>query len=73
MTVASRTGTMLAWLLFAATFACLAAGLVVALLLIRPLTLAVLAEGALGALLYLGALILTDILYAAADPRIRLS
>ena len=27
----------------------------------------------LGALLYLGGLILTDICYAAADPRIRLS
>ncbi len=33
----------------------------------------VLATAYLGALLYLGALILTDILYAAADPRIRLS
>jgi peptide/nickel transport system permease protein len=33
----------------------------------------VLATAYLGALMYLGALILTDILYAAADPRIRLS
>ena len=33
----------------------------------------VLASAYLGALLYLAALILTDILYAAADPRIRLS
>jgi hypothetical protein len=36
------------------TFACLAAGLGVALALVRRLTLGVLAEGALGALLYLG-------------------
>ena len=54
MTVAPRTRRLLAWLLFAATFACLAAGLGVALALVRPLTLGVLAEGALGALLYLG-------------------
>jgi len=33
----------------------------------------VLATAYLGALMYLAALILTDILYAAADPRIRLS
>jgi hypothetical protein len=45
---------VLAWLLFAATFGCLAAGLAVALALVRPLTLAVLAEGALAAALYLG-------------------
>jgi hypothetical protein len=49
-----RTRTVLAWLLFAATFGCLAAGLAVALALVRPLTLAVLAEGALAAALYLG-------------------
>ena len=54
MTVAPRTRTVLAWLLFAATFCCLAAGLVVALALVRPLTPALLAEGALTALLYLG-------------------
>jgi peptide/nickel transport system permease protein len=33
----------------------------------------VLATAYLGALMYLGALILTDVLYALADPRIRLS
>ena len=33
----------------------------------------VLATAYLGAIIYLGALIITDILYAAADPRIRLS
>jgi hypothetical protein len=54
VTVPPRTRTLLAWVLFAATFGCLAAGLVVALALVRPLTLAVLAEGALGAALYLG-------------------
>jgi hypothetical protein len=52
--VLARNRTMLAWLLFAATFACLAAGLVVALMLVRPLTVGVLAGGALIALLYLG-------------------
>jgi hypothetical protein len=45
---------VLAWALFAAAFGCLAAGLVVALLVVRPLTLAVLAKGALAAALYLG-------------------
>ena len=54
MTLSPRTRTVLAWLLFAATFGCLAAGLAVALVLVRPLTLAVLAEGALAAALYLG-------------------
>jgi hypothetical protein len=49
VTVPPRTRTLLAWVLFAATFGCLAAGLVVALALVRPLTLAVLAEGALTA------------------------
>jgi hypothetical protein len=53
---------VLAWALFAATFACLAAGLAVALALVRPLTLAVLAEGALAALLYLGFAVLGLIL-----------
>jgi hypothetical protein len=43
---------MLAWLLFAATFGCLAAGLVVTVALVRPLTIAVLAEGAARALAY---------------------
>jgi hypothetical protein len=54
VTMAPRTRTTIAWLLFAAAFACLATGLVVALALIRPLTLAVLAQGALVAVLYLG-------------------
>jgi hypothetical protein len=54
VTVQARRRTMLAWLLFGATFGCLAAGLVVALALVRPLTAAVLAQGALGALLFLG-------------------
>jgi hypothetical protein len=45
---------MLAWLLFLATFGCLAAGLAVALTVVRPLTAGVLAQGALAALLYLG-------------------
>ena len=54
MTMAPRTRTALAWLLFGATFACLAAGLAVALAVVRPLTLGVLAEGALAAVLYLG-------------------
>jgi hypothetical protein len=49
VTVPPRTRILLAWVLFAATFGCLAAGLVVALALVRPLTLAVLAEGALTA------------------------
>ena len=53
MTLSPRTRTVLAWLLFAATFGCLATGLAVALALVRPLTLAVLAEGALAAALYL--------------------
>ena len=37
MKVQARKRTMLAWLLFAATFGCLAAGLAVALALVRPL------------------------------------
>jgi hypothetical protein len=41
-----RTRTLLAWSLWLATFACCAAGLVVTLAVTRPLTLAVLAEGA---------------------------
>jgi hypothetical protein len=45
---------MLAWLLFLATLGCLAAGLAVALALVRPLTVGVLAEGGFAALLYLG-------------------
>jgi hypothetical protein len=53
---------MLAWLLFAATFACLAAGLAVTLAVVRPLTVGVLAGGALAALLYLGFAVLGLIL-----------
>jgi hypothetical protein len=53
---------MLAWLLFAATFACLAAGLVVAVAVVRPLTMGVLAGGALTALLYLSFAVLGLIL-----------
>ena len=45
---------MLAWGLFLSTLGCLAAGLVVALVLVRPLTVGVLTEGALAALLYWG-------------------
>jgi hypothetical protein len=39
VTVPDGNRTMLAWLLFAATFACLAAGLVVAVAVVRPLTM----------------------------------
>jgi hypothetical protein len=60
--VQARNRTMLAWLLFAATFACLAAGLAVTLALVRPLTVGVLAGGALAALLYLGFAVLGLIL-----------
>jgi hypothetical protein len=42
----ARTRTRLAWSLWLAAFACCAAGLVVTLVVTRPLTLAVLAEGA---------------------------
>jgi Flp pilus assembly protein TadB len=68
VTAPPRTRTLLAWLLFAATFGCLAAGLVVALLLVRPLTLAVLAEGALAAVLYLGFAVLGLVLTCAGRP-----
>jgi hypothetical protein len=43
---------LVAWALWLATFGCCAAGLVVALAVIRPLTVAVLAEGAARALVY---------------------
>jgi hypothetical protein len=43
---------MLAWSLWLVTFGCCAAGLVVALVVTRPLTLAVLAEGAVYALVF---------------------
>jgi hypothetical protein len=62
VTVQARNRTMLAWLLFAATFACLAAGLVIALAVVRPLTAGVLAGGALFALVYLGFAVLGLIL-----------
>ena len=48
----ARTRTTLAWSLWLATFGCCAAGLVVTLALIRPLTLGVLAEGAAFALAF---------------------
>jgi hypothetical protein len=47
-----RSRTPLAWSLWLAAFGCCAAGLVVALLLTRPLTAVVLAEGAVRALVY---------------------
>jgi hypothetical protein len=50
----ARSRTMLAWLLFLTTLGCLVAGLVVALVLVRPLTPGVLGEGVLIPLLYLG-------------------
>jgi hypothetical protein len=43
---------MLAWSLWLATFGCCAAGLAVTLAIVRPLTVAVLAEGAARALVY---------------------
>jgi hypothetical protein len=59
---------VLAWALFAATFGCLAAGLMVALLLVRPLTLAVLADGALTAGLHLGFAVLGLVLTCGGRP-----
>jgi hypothetical protein len=47
-----RTRTLLAWSLWLASFGCCAAGLAVALAVTRPLTVAVLAEGAARALVY---------------------
>jgi hypothetical protein len=47
-----RARTVLAWALWLATFTCCAAGLVVTLVLVRPLTLGVLAEGAAFALAF---------------------
>ena len=52
MKLQARTRTTLAWSLWLATFGCCAAGLVVTLALIRPLTLGVLAEGAAFALAF---------------------
>jgi hypothetical protein len=48
----TRTRTMLAWSLWLATIGCCAAGLLVTLALVRPLTLGVLAEGAAFALAF---------------------
>ena len=48
----TRTRTVLAWSLWLATVGCCAAGLAVTLAVVRPLTLAVLAEGAARALVY---------------------
>ena len=42
----SRTRMVLAWALWLVTFGCCAAGLLVTLAVVRPLTLSVLAEGA---------------------------
>jgi hypothetical protein len=47
-----RTRTLLAWSLWLATLGCCAAGLAVTLAVVRPLTMAVLAEGAARALAY---------------------
>jgi hypothetical protein len=48
----TRTRILAAWSLWLVTFACCAAGLVVTLVVTRPLTLAVLAEGAAFALVF---------------------
>ena len=48
----TRTRTLVAWSLWLATLGCCAAGLVVTLVVTRPLTLAVLAEGAAFALVF---------------------
>ena len=52
MRMQPRTRTLLAWLLWLATFGCCAAGLVVTVALIRPLTADMLAEGAVYALVF---------------------
>jgi hypothetical protein len=44
--------TVLAWGLWLTTFGCLAAGLAVTLAVVRPLTLGVLATGAVGAVTF---------------------
>jgi hypothetical protein len=48
----ARTRTILGWSLWLATFGCCAAGLAVALAVTRPLTLAILAQGAASALAF---------------------
>jgi hypothetical protein len=50
--IPTRTRTVLAWSLWLATLGCCAAGLAVTLAVVRPLTVAVLAEGAARALVY---------------------
>jgi hypothetical protein len=50
--VQTPTRTVLAWMLWLVTFGCCAAGLVVTLALVRPLTIAVLVEGAVYALAF---------------------
>jgi hypothetical protein len=52
MTVPHRSRTLLAWSLWLVMFGCCAAGLVVTLALTRPITLAVLVEGAVFALIF---------------------
>jgi hypothetical protein len=52
MTLQPRSRSLLAWWLWLAAFGCCAAGLAVTLAVARPLTLAVLAEGAARALAY---------------------
>jgi hypothetical protein len=52
VTVQPRSGTLLAWSLWLVMFGCCATGLLATLGLIRPLTLAVLAEGAAYALIF---------------------
>ena len=52
MRMTTRTRTVLAWSLWLAAFGCCAAGLAVTVAVTRPLTVAVLAEGAARALVY---------------------
>jgi hypothetical protein len=54
VTMQARSRTTLAWLLFLVTLGCLVAGVVVALVVVRPLTPGVLGESLLTTLLYLG-------------------
>jgi hypothetical protein len=52
VTTQRRGRTVLAWSLWLATFGCCAAGLAVTLAMVRPLTVGVLAQGAVRALVY---------------------
>ena len=52
MTTQPRGRTLLAWSLWLVTFGCCGAGLAVALALVRPLTVGLLAQGAVRALVY---------------------